>query len=885
MKYFLRKKAVISSLFLLFALSPTSAQGGVEADSQTKVPAITAGIVTPAASVPTYEITAVYNEKKHTIEGTVRITFTNTGETALSEIYLFLYPNFYKEKIPNSNQKNQHQLAYPVAFNPGGIDILSILDAEGKQLVSADFFGAKTLAEVRLNVPIPPKETASLLIQFVTQIPERYGAFGYFRDWVTLQGGWHPYLPPLVNGKWDLHGLPPPAQFYVELSVPKDMTVIASAPLAGVAPLGKKTETQTVVPPVPFFSLSIGRKLIQQDKDIHGGQLVYAYSKRNKRYGEQVVKTTESALSFFLLDTGLRPSMKIQMTQAFLYKDIVTTGSRLLYVDSRLFKVFPLLKKYHEMRLAKGVFSLVWQDILPWEGPWVIELMATITAEQFAKQHYPNASGLKTALAPIAFLPLIDQILYANDPLLRQVYFKKTASENETILSFHQPILPHYPRLKKILSSDGLESVVLDYKQRIKRGERPELKNLLLDQNVPAIQQFFEKEFVSQGSVDFGIERILRRQIGEEYQTIIDIKKEGLGVEPVEIILYKKDGTNLPLLWNGEEKKYKTIVTTPSPITVVEIDKEEITSDTYRGNNRDPEKWKFLLKRVNLGYDLTTHFVDYDISLQFQPVYSTKNRINLDFSHSEPKDVGSIRYSRELANKHILTTGLSCQSPNAIPGLALEQEVAAINLSYALIYPYIPFVQKPMEWLTGRYPQWGITFGLDKSLTGNSSDYMLNAVFDLKRSFVFSNYHQVQTRLMTGISTGALLKNNRFFLGGENGLRGYTQLSFGGENINLFSLEYRFPLLYETDINLSGLALTHTLQGVLFSDWGRVSEDRSALFNLPEYKLGVGGGVRWFVDFLGVMPIIFGFDVAWPIDSKEAEEDKPHYYIKGGRLF
>ncbi len=873
MKYFLRKKGLISCLFLLLALSPPRAQGGVEADSKTNPPAETVGVVTPA-SVPIYEITAAYNEKKHTIEGTERITFTNTGETALSEIYLFLYPNAYKEKIPNSNQNNQHQLAYPVAFNPGGIEIVSILDAEGNKLVSADFFGVKTIAEFRLSVPIPPKATYSLWIQFVTQIPERYGVFGYFRDWVALQGGWHPYLPPLVNGKWDLHGLPPPAQFYVELSVPKDMTVIASAPL------GKKLETQTGVPPVPFFSLSIGRKFIQQDQDINGGHVVYTYSKRNKRYGEQVVKTAESALSFFLLDAGLRPSMKIQMTQAFLYKDIVTTGSGLLYVDSRLFKVFPLLKKYHEMRLAKGVFSLLWQDILPWEGPWAIELMATITAEQFAKQHYPNASGLKTGLAPIAFLPLVDKILYANDPLLRQVYFKKTASENETILSFHQPILPHYPRLKKILSPEGLESVIIDYKQRIKRGERPELKNLLLDQNVPTIKQFFEKEFLSRGSVDFGIERILRRQIGKEYQTIIDLKKEGLGVEPVEIILYKKDGTNLPLLWNGEEKNYKTIVTTPSPITVVEIDKEELTSDIYRGNNRDPEKWKFLLKRVNLGYDLTSSFVDYDIGLQFQPVYSTKNRINLDFSHSEPKDVLSMRYSRELSNKHILTTGLSY----VIPGLALEQEVKAINLSYTLNYPYIPFVQKPMEWLTGRYPQWGITFGLDKSLTGNSSDYMLNAVFDLRRSFVFSNYHQVYTRLMTGVSTGALLKNNRFFLGGEDGLRGYTLLRFGGENINLFSLEYRFPLWYETDINLSGLALTHTLQGVLFSDWGRVS-DRSDLFNLPEYKLGVGGGVRWFVDFLGVMPIIFGLDVAWPIHSQEAEEAKPHYYIKGGRLF
>ncbi len=819
-----------------------------------------------------YDITAVYSEKKHTIEGTERITFTNSGERALSEIYLFLYPNFYQEK-PSNTTKTQYQQAYPIAFNTGSIEIVSIIDPEGNKLVSADFFGAKTLTEILLPVPIPPKATYTLLIQFVTHIPERYGIFGYFRDWVSLQGGWHPYLPPLTNGKWDLHGLPPPSQFHVTLTVPKEFDVIASAPLVSKSEL------------IPYFSLSLGRKIIREEKEFNGVHLVYTFSKRNKKYGEQVFKTAESALSFFLLDVGSLPQMNIQMTHASLYKDIVTTGSRLLYVDSRLFKVFPLLKKYHEMRIAKGVFSLLWQEMLPWEEPWVIELMASITADRFAKERYPNESGLRTWLKPIAFLPLIDEILYADDPLLRQIYFNKKASESETILSFHQPMLPHYQRLKKILSPEILESVITDYKRHVQLGEKPQLKMFLLEEGQTPIKHFFEKEFLSLGVVDFGIERILRRRVGEEYQTIVDIKKEGLGVEPLEIILYKKDGTKIPLLWNGEENSYRTIVTTLSPIDVVEIDPEEMTTDTYRGNNRDPEKWKFLLKRINIGYDLTTHFIDYDMGLQFQPVYNTKNRINLDFSHSEPKDIGSIKYSRTLLNKHIISTGLSYQLPNAISGLVLEEDVKAVNLSYSLFYPHIPFVQEYMEWLTGRYPKWGIIFGLDKSLTGDSSDYMINAVFDLRRSFVFSNYHQVNTRLMTGVSTGALLKNNRFFLGGENGLRGYTLLRFGGENMNLISLEYQFPLLYETDINLFGLALTHTLQGILFSDLGTATANRSELLNLSEYKSDVGAGVRWFVDFLGIMPMTFGLDVAWPINSPVAEEAKLHYYIRGGKLF
>ncbi|MBI3359411.1 MAG: BamA/TamA family outer membrane protein [Nitrospirae bacterium] len=862
------------------------------------------------AEQPQYDITAIYNEKKHTIEGTERITFTNSEETELSEIYLFLYPNLYLEKNPS---QNRYLRAYPVAFNPGSIEILSIRDIDGNKLAITDFFGAKTLTEIRLTVPIPPKATYSLLIQFVTRIPERYGVFGYFRDWVTLQGGWHPYLPPLVHGRWDIHGLPPPSQFYVDLAVPKDMDVIASADVI--------LSTDVVTPPAeskshqkrflgeaqstPYFSLSIGRDLIRKEKGVNGIDLVYTYSKRNKRYGEQVFKTAESALSFFLSTEGPLPPTRIQLTHASLYKDIVTAGERLLYVDSRLFKVFPLLKEFHEIRVAKGVFQLLWQERLPWEDPWVIEMMAEITADQYTKQQYPKEIRLKSWLQPISFLPLIDQILYADDPLLRQIYFKKLAPESETIFSFHRPMLPLYPRLKKLIPPERLESVITDYKRRLQRGDKPAFKTLLLDQDeksgtlssdnnpldppfsrgnpTPSVQRFFEKEFLSTGSVDFGIDKVVRKKVGKEYQTTIDIKKEGLGIEPLEILLYEKDGTKLPLLWNGEENRYKTIVTTLSPINVVELDPEEVTSDTYRGNNRDPVKWKVLLKQFHLDYNLTTQFLDYDIDLQFQPVYSTQNRINLGFAHSEPKDIGSLQYSRVLSNKHVVTTGLSYQSPHAIPGLLPEEDVKTVNLSYSLRYPNIPFAREYMEWLTGQYPQWDITFEINQNLMGNNNDYMINGVFDLHRAFVFSNYHQFQTRLLTGVSTGALLKNNRFFLGGENGLRGYTPLQFEGENINLFSLEYLFPLAYETDINLSGFALTHTLQGVLFSDWGTVGSG-SELLNLPEYKSDAGAGIRWFVDFLGVMPMTFDLNVAWPINSLVPEEAKPHFYISGGRL-
>jgi outer membrane translocation and assembly module TamA len=47
----------------------------------------------------------------------------------------------------------------------------------------------------------------------------------------------------------------------------------------------------------------------------------------------------------------------------------------------------------------------------------------------------------------------------------------------------------------------------------------------------------------------------------------------------------------------------------------------------------------------------------------------------------------------------------------------------------------------------------------------------------------------------------------------------------------------------------------------------------------------MGAGVRWFADSFGIMPVIFRFDVAWPIHSPVAEENVPHFYLSAGQPF
>ena len=115
-------------------------------------------------------------------------------------------------------------------------------------------------------------------------------------------------------------------------------------------------------------------------------------------------------------------------------------------------------------------------------------------------------------------------------------------------------------------------------------------------------------------------------------------------------------------------------------------------------------------------------------------------------------------------------------------------------------------------------------------------------------------------------------------------MRGFTPLAFEGDNLGLFSVEYRFPLLYETELNLLGLLLTRTLQGALFADAGQVTESRN-IFHFSEYQRDLGVGIRWYADLFGFYPLIIRFDIARPIHPLRDDEDGLHYYLSGGQSF
>ncbi len=843
-----------------------------------------------SAETPTYDIVAHYDELSHEIEGTEALTFTNDSETPISELYLFLYPNHFAKRDADIDSA-YYRKAYPVAFNPGSLKVTSIKGPAGEALPFSPLSSHDdTVMVVHLPEPVPAKTRFRFLVHFVTRLPEKFGVFGYFEDLTSIQGGWHPYLAHFENGTWSFNRPPPKSNFRIRISLKTNRHLVGSSPKAVIT---VQKDLQTVLMEaqnIPFYSLSIGHHFKRSEYQV-GPIHLNAYSlKKNKSYAQQIEKIIEPALAFFLKHTGPLPPVDLIITEAYLHQDLIATGSNILYLNNRLFKVFPALKRFHAMRLASGLFQLLWKHKRPDEEDWVIEALARRDADGFINALYGETTSLSKWLKPLAFIPVIDQILYSSTLPLRQVYFREAVRPlvSEDIRFYNRPASENaniFWKLETLMGSLVFEPAVARYRnQDEESGPILPFRRILLESSQADMNRLIDQWLSTQTDIDFSIKDVQHKEIDGAYQTEVSIEKKGEGIEPLQIVARQKNGQEIPATWDGSTAQHRLILNTASPIKTVELDPNKLTNDPNRKDNRLPRDWKVLVDNLNLNYDFQTKELSYQAGLFFQYLYDTENWVRFLFAHEDTGDLSHIAYTRTLKKNHLLTTGLTFETLEPSRNNNFNEEAGYLSLGYTFIFPDLPLLTESARRLTNAFPVFNVSLEYNQQFTGDRYDHAFSLLLDFRRTHAFTNYHEIGTRILVGQSIGNLFENRRFSLGGTNAMRGYSPLIFEGENLSLFSLEYRFPLFYETDINLFGLAHTHTWQGAFFADAGMVGSSHD-VFQPKVFQSDFGGGIRFFMDLFGVYPAIIRFDIALPIDSPIESEDKLHYYLNAGQSF
>ncbi len=794
-----------------------------------------------------YSIDATFDPDRNTIHG-----FLNVYLDGMETPSLILYPNIYqKEAAPES---------YPVRFDPGLMSIISITDGEGNPLELKPLDGSQFTDFGELSRAVqgsrPRGKPLSLIrIEFITKIPERLGLFGHHDGITTLNGGWHPIISYSPDGEL------PSSDFTVRFTAPSFYNILHTGIMIKDEYDMDKRVFEFEATDIKSPTLIVSKRFVKKETMNGTIPFEFFFLKKDEWYIEKASEVLNHASDFFrrsFPDPGIRP---VRVGEVYLYSDMAIAGEDVILVNNRIFKVYPYLMRFHEIQLVKSLYTIFWERILKDEG-WVAEGMAEYSTELYLKEKYPERPDLAKSIKLFSFIPAVDQVLHSPGLPYRNAYFNNESHKgvSENIRFFNLRRLEGgrvFSKLRDLIGEERFKEIIKEY-----IGSSMPFRKISEDIAKKDLNWFYNQWLKEIPPTDYYLKEIKREQDEDRYLTEIAIGKNGKAIEPVELYMKDAEGDEDKILWDGGGEEFVLKRYTRSPINIIEIDPEKKLSDIYRHNNRTPQRWKFLLHRFRLSYDFQTYTVEANIQVSLQRFYDPNNRFIFNYYHWFELDGIRGGYEYRWKNKSLYAS---------IGFEKLSGEFSRYGDGKYVVSPLLI------------YRDGGIETSLEFSTKDLGSDYsyyklQLTAI----KEFPINKKESIALRTILGISEGEKPEHKLFFLGGINGARGFSKADDRGENIALFTAEYRFPLIHDLDKDFLGLLTAHTLQVALFADTGMVSDKRDT-FRFREYRHDIGIGFRFHSNLFGIYPGIGRVDIAMPVGP--GVEHRPAVYLSIGQSF
>lgn len=199
-----------------------------------------------------YRIDVRLDSSARQLHGRERVTWRNPSNDPVSELWLHLYLNAFKNNRSTFMKESGGQLRGDRMAEGkwGWIDIASMKLADGRDLLPSRRFEHpdddnaedQTVMRVSLPDPVPPGGSVTVDIDFTSQLPQVFARTGYRRDFYMV-GQWFPklgvYEPAGMRGRaqggWNCHQFHANSEFYadfghflVNITVPANFVVGAT---------------------------------------------------------------------------------------------------------------------------------------------------------------------------------------------------------------------------------------------------------------------------------------------------------------------------------------------------------------------------------------------------------------------------------------------------------------------------------------------------------------------------------------------------------------------------------------------------------------------------------------------------------------------------------
>ena len=336
----------ISRTALIFLASVSAvAAGGREADADADGPRA------HAEDVVDYTLTATLDPVNHTVHGDGSLRWTNTGGAAVSEIWMHLYMNAFKnERSAWLRERVGGRGAHrPASW--GSIDVRRFTLAgagEADLWKDAELHRPDDEDETDVRVPLPrpvePGERVTFVMSWDVQLPsivERTGFDGSFH----MIGQWFPKIARLEavpDGGWAHFPFHHLAEFYadfgtydVTLDVPAGFVVGATGPVVESAVSGGRLRERHVQADIHDFAWTAWDRFQERDEKVGNVAVRALYPPGYEADAERELAAVRFALPYFAARYGsypygvltlVHPPVRDDEAGGMEYPTLITTG-------------------------------------------------------------------------------------------------------------------------------------------------------------------------------------------------------------------------------------------------------------------------------------------------------------------------------------------------------------------------------------------------------------------------------------------------------------------------------------------------------------------------------------------------------------------------------
>jgi hypothetical protein len=244
----MRAARALAAIALVAAAAGCGDSGGMPTTRPLPPPDARPPLAGPPRSprIANYKIHAKFDDALRRITATQTLTWTNTGQSTVTNLPFHLYLNAFKNEssVFMRESRGQHRGAKMSAANWGWIEVSSIKIAGVEHRGLAKYTGGggdETVLDVPLTMPLAPGETVAVDLAFTSQLPEVFARTG-FKGAFTMVGQWFPKIGVLAGApgfeRWVCDVFHVNAEFFadfgtydVTLTVPQTHVVAATGVL------------------------------------------------------------------------------------------------------------------------------------------------------------------------------------------------------------------------------------------------------------------------------------------------------------------------------------------------------------------------------------------------------------------------------------------------------------------------------------------------------------------------------------------------------------------------------------------------------------------------------------------------------------------------------